>query len=453
MLPPASRGGVIASLCRRPRRDLPSAECPWPAGTPGNRLPGALRGPRPASTRPAHGTRRRARPLVGQHELPVLVGMGAASLLAHGQQPLTLPGGPRVTQQQPGVGPRQHAHRGLGILLAKDGRYRGDPPGLEDMELAGQHHSHLGAGGPADEAGDPVDDRDSGRVLRDQARHHRQVVVHAELGRPDRRDPQQARLHPASQVQADRAHVADHLIRRFLEQDQQGPLAPRARRIDQVRSQRGLPGARRPADQDGRPPEQAAGQHRVQPRHAGGDPLAGRAIVERNRRDRRHQKATVRDQERVLAGPVRRPAVLDHLQPPRGNLIPGAVVQRDHAVAHVLLNAVPGQRAVLAALAGHDRGDGPVLQPAEQPHQLSPHDRLGTEHAEQRFDRIEDNPPGPDALDRVVQQQEQRLEVELPRPDNLRRLGPERIDDQQPVPLQPVKIKAQRGDVGGDLLD
>ena len=61
------------------------------------------------------------------------------------------------------------------------------------------------------------------------------------------------------------------------------------------------------------------------------------------------------------------------------------------------------------------------------------------------------NPPGPDALDRVVQQQEQRPEVE-PRPDNLCRLGPERIHDQQPVPLQPVKIEAQRGDIGGDLL-
>ncbi len=51
--PPASRGGVIAALSHRPGRDLPSAECPWPPGLPGHRLPGALRGPRSAPARPA----------------------------------------------------------------------------------------------------------------------------------------------------------------------------------------------------------------------------------------------------------------------------------------------------------------------------------------------------------------------------------------------------------------
>ena len=289
-------------------------------------------------------------------------------------------------------------------------------------------------------------------MLGEQPGHGRQVVLQAELGRPGRPDPQQARLGPAPQVQADRAHVADHLIGGFLVQDQQGPLAPRARRVDQVRSQRGLAGARRPADQDGRPPEQAAGQHVVQLRHAGGDPLPGRAVVERDRRDRLHGKPAGRDQERVLVGLVRRPAVLDHLQPPGGDLLALPVIQGDHAVAHVLLDPVSGHRVVIAALAGHDRGHGPVLQPAEQPAQLSPHDRLRLEHAEQRFDAVEHDPPGPDALDRLVQQQEQRLEVELPRLDHLDWLCPERIDDQEPVFQQPVKVEAQRGEVGGDLL-
>ena len=69
------------------------------------------------------------------------------------------------------------------------------------------------------------------------------------------------------------------------------------------------------------------------------------------------------DQERILVGAVRRAAVLDDAQPPRGDLIQHAVVEQDHAVGDIFLDAVAGELA-FAALAGDDRGDALVLQPA-----------------------------------------------------------------------------------------
>ena len=68
-------------------------------------------------------------------------------------------------------------------------------------------------------------------------------------------------------------------------------------------------------------------------------------------------------------------AVLDDAQPPGRDLLGDPVVEQDHAVGDVLLQALAGERA-LAALAGDDRGDALVLEPAEQPAQLGAQDRL-----------------------------------------------------------------------------
>ena len=66
-------------------------------------------------------------------------------------------------------------------------------------------------------------------------------------------------------------------------------------------------------------------------------------------------------------------AVLDDAQPARRDLVDHAVVEQDHAVGDVLLQAVAGERAV-AALAGDDGGDALVLEPAEQAAQLGAQD-------------------------------------------------------------------------------
>ena len=157
-----------------------------------------------------------------------------------------------------------------------------------------------------------------------------------------------------------------------------------------------------------------------------------------------------RDQERVLVGSVRRPAILDYPQTAGGDLLVHPVVENDHAVRYVLLDPVPGER-VAGPLAGHHGGDGTVLEPPEQPAQLRPHDGLARERAEQPFNGVEHDPLGPDALDGVVDQGEQRLKVELPRLDDFRGIRPEGMHHEQPVPLQPVEVESERGHVGAHL--
>ena len=95
------------------------------------------------------------------------------------------------------------------------------------------------------------------------------------------------------------------------------------------------------------------------------------------------------------------PAVLDDAQPPRRDLLGDAVVEQDHAVGDVLLQALAGQRPV-AALAGDDGGDALVLEPAEQPAQLGAQDRLVGQAAEQRLDGVEHDPLGADGVDGVA---------------------------------------------------
>ena len=60
------------------------------------------------------------------------------------------------------------------------------------------------------------------------------------------------------------------------------------------------------------------------------------------------------DQERILVGAVRGAAVLDDAQAAGRDLLVDPVVEQDHAVGDVFLEAVAGERAV-APLAGDDR--------------------------------------------------------------------------------------------------
>ena len=83
----------------------------------------------------------------------------------------------------------------------------------------------------------------SGSNILDGVVHLQQVGLEAVRDRPVGVELQQALVHPALQVDARRAHVADHLLRRFLEQEVQAFLAARAGRVDEMRRERGLAGA------------------------------------------------------------------------------------------------------------------------------------------------------------------------------------------------------------------
>jgi hypothetical protein len=173
-------------------------------------------------------------------------------------------------------------------------------------------------------------------------------------------------------------------------------------------------------------------------------------VLEPHRGDRQHREAVGADQERILVGAVRRAAVLDDAQAPRRDLVDDAVVEQDHAVGDVFLEAVAGER-VLAALAGDDgvtprsfsqRKSGrssarrmPWLgRPANSASIVSRHDPLGA-----------------DRVDRVAEADEQALEVVLAGLLDLAALDVDEVERDLLLPHQLVEVEAERAHVGGEL--
>ena len=62
-----------------------------------------------------------------------------------------------------------------------------------------------------------------------------------------------------------------------------------------------------------------------------------------------------------------------------------------------------------------------------------PHDRVVAERAEQHLDGVQHDAPGADPPDRVVEDHEERFEVELSRRDDLGRIHPEREHREQAI--------------------
>ena len=108
-----------------------------------------------------------------------------------------------------------------------------------------------------------------------------------------------------------------------------------------------------------------------------------------------------------------RAAVFHDPQPARGDLILYPVIEQDHAVGHVLLQAVARQHP-LAALSGHDRRHPTIIEPAEQPPQLGTQQHLVSERPEQRLHRVDHHPLGVDRIDRQPQPNKQPLEIPIP---------------------------------------
>ena len=91
--------------------------------------------------------------------------------------------------------------------------------------------------------------------------------------------------------------------------------------------------------------------------------------------DRPDRDAVLVDEKRIFVGAVHGAAILDHAQPPGCDLVQYPMIERDHAIGDVFLQAVAGQRA-FAALARHDDGDALFLEPAKEPCRDSRTDRL-----------------------------------------------------------------------------
>jgi hypothetical protein len=143
---------------------------------------------------------------------------------------------------------------------------------------------------------------------------------------------------------------------------------------------------------------------------------------------------------------VVRAAVLDDPDPPRGNLLVHAVIELDDGVRDVFLESVTRQRVLAPLSRNHDR-EVSIPQPAEQPAQLRPQDRLVLQAAEQRFDRVEDDALRADRTDGMIEAYEQALEVVLPCFLDFAAVDVDVIHGQAPLLDEPGEVVAERGDV------
>ena len=246
-------------------------------------------------------------------------------------------------------------------------------------------------------------------------------------------------------------HVADDLVGRFLEREEEHPLPAPGGGLGKVGGDDGLAGAGRAREQNAAAAEESSpAQHRVEPGNAGGNPLARYLVIQRQRRDGQHADALFADEEGEFVGAVQRAAIFHHPQMPRGNLVIDPMIEQDDAVGHVFLQPVARQ-LVAPALGRDDGGHAFVLEPAEEPAQLGAQDGLVGQAGEQRFQRVQHHALGAGGINRVIEPDEQPFQVILAALLDFTALEVDVVDRNFFAPDQARQIKSERRDVGLQL--
>src|SRR5437868_11482219 len=86
------------------------------------------------------------------------------------------------------------------------------------------------------------------------------------------------------------------------------------------------------------------------------------------------------------------------------------MIERNDAIRNVFLQAVTSQRT-FTALAGHDDRDSFFLEPAKEPVERFPHDRMIGQSREEALDRVQHNALRLDAVNGVAKPEEETLEI------------------------------------------
>ena len=141
-------------------------------------------------------------------------------------------------------------------------------------------------------------------------------------------------------------HVADDLLGRFLEREVQAPLAAAAGAVGEGRGEAALARAGRAGDQDAAAPVVAlAAQHRVQPRDAAWRSAPWRpGSCSPSELIGSTRQAVLVDQRGYSFVPWAEPRYLTIRSRRVATWLMHPVVQEDHAVADVFLQAVAGER-------------------------------------------------------------------------------------------------------------
>ena len=110
---------------------------------------------------------------------------------------------------------------------------------------------------------------------------------------------------------------------------------------------------------------------------------------------------------------MQRAAIFDDAYAPDGCLAAHAMVEQNDAVGNIFLQPLTRQRLV-ATLAGDDRGYAAFFQPVEQAAQFGAQDERIGQAGKNRFNRIQHNALGADAVNRIRETDEQTIQIKLP---------------------------------------
>ena len=261
-------------------------------------------------------------------------------------------------------------------------------------------------------------------------------------------EAQQAAFNQGVQAQADGVHVADYLIGRLLEGEEEHALAPKRGGLGEVGGDDRLAGAGGAGEEDAAAAEEAApAEHGVEAGDAGRDTLGGDLVIERQRRDGQHADTLVADEKGELVGAVHRTAILHHAQVAGGDLVVDPVIEQDDAVGDVFLKAMPGE-LLAAALGGDDGGDAFFFQPAEKPAQLRAQDGLFGQTGEEDLQGIQHHAFGADGVDGVAQPYEQTFEIVIAAFLGVAPLDVHVVEEDFFAIYQGIEVEAEGGHVG-----
>ena len=191
-----------------------------------------------------------------------------------------------------------------------------------------------------------------------------------------------------------------------------------------------------------------AAQHRVEPRNAGGNPLAGDLVLKPQRRDRQHRDAVLVDEEGILVGAVSEPRYFTTRR--RRVEIWSLTRWSSRITQSETYSSRPWRVSVaVAALAGDDGGHALVLEPAEQAAQLGAQDGVVGQAGEQRLERVQHHALGADGVDRVTEPDEQSFQVVLAGLLDLAALDVDIVQHDFPALGQTFQVESERSDVFG----
>ena len=195
------------------------------------------------------------------------------------------------------------------------------------------------------------------------------------------------------ELDADRGEVAHDVAGVFIEGDEKGALAAPAGRFEEEAGEGRFAGARAAGDERIGPAVDAAIEHLIQPRDAGGDAFFERLRLRVDAIGGADFDAVRADDKRHLVEHMGRAAVFDHAHLAHRHAVIHALAQHHHAIGHELheAEALRGGRFVFLDLRREDAGEAGAREPFLDPVKLAALGRAVVEQAQEHVERIQDD--------------------------------------------------------------